>query len=246
MNTELKPPRLLVLEGAHNVRDLGGYAVAGGTTRWGIFFRADSLHQLTPKDRAKLLDTGIRTIIDLRHAGEVQAAPNIFHDDPQINYHHIPLIQGAPGHGEAQAPSLSLIYRYIVDDCQAQLSQVFTTMYTAETGGVLFHCSAGKDRTGIVAALLLGMVGASNQVIADDYGLTTQTMATLRPVLLAQSVARGGRTEDLEPLLASEPAEMEALLGYLNSGYGSLDAYLHTLQFKPDFTERIRRRFVKS
>lgn len=188
MNTiKLEAPRQIVLEGAHNVRDLGGYPTAAGETRWSVFLRADSLHQVTAADLNTLLQIGIRTVIDLRHASEVQAAPNRLADLPQIAYHNIPIFRATTRLGEVQTPTLQQIYSYIVDHCQAGLSETLFTLIEAQPNGVLFHCSAGKDRAGIVAALILGLAGVDKTIIAADYALTGAAMPALRPVLLAQT-----------------------------------------------------------
>jgi len=240
---KLEPPRHIPLDGAHNVRDLGGYATPDGETRWGAFFRADSLHQLSDADIQALLDAGVRTVIDLRHEGEVQAAPNRLAELPEVAYHHIPLIRVMGANGGSLPPDLRSIYSYIVDDCQDCLHEAFKTMSTAQEGGILFHCSAGKDRTGVVAALLLGLAGVEEAIIAADYALTTQAMETLRPVLVEQAVARGGRPEDLEPMLTSHPDDMQALLDHVKSKHGSLAIYIQQLGLDADQLHQLRQRF---
>jgi protein-tyrosine phosphatase len=239
---KLEPPRHLPLTGAHNVRDLGGYATPAGETRWGAFFRADSLHQLTEADVQALLTAGVQTVIDLRHDGEVQAAPNRLAALSEVAYHHLPLIRVMGGNSGAMPPDLRSIYTYIVDECQDSLREAFSTMTAAPEGGILFHCSAGKDRTGVVAALLLGLVGVEEPLITADYALTTQAMETLRPVLVEQAVARGGRAEDLEPMLTSHAEDMQALLDHLTSKYGSLDAYTQQLGLDADQLQQLRHR----
>ncbi len=240
---KLEPPRHIPLDGAHNVRDLGGYATPDGETRWGAFFRADSLHQLTDADVQALLDAGVRTVIDLRHKGEVQAAPNRLADLPEVNYHHLPLIRVMGSGAGAMPHTLRSIYTYIVDDCQDSLRETFSAMSQAAEGSILFHCSAGKDRTGVVAALLLGLAGVEEPVIIADFALTAQAMHTLRPVLVAQTVARGGRPEDLEPMLTSHPDDMQALLDHVKSKHGSLAVYIQQLGLDADQLHQLRQRF---
>lgn len=241
---KLEPPRHIPLDGAHNVRDLGGYATPTGETRWGAFFRADSLHQLSDADVQALLDAGIRTVIDLRHDGEVKAAPNRLAGLPEVTYHHLPLFRVMVGSNGIMPPDLRSIYLHIVDDCQEGLRETFSAIRTAPEGGVLFHCSAGKDRTGVVAALLLRLAGVDEEVIAADYGLTTQAMKTLRPVLVAQAVVRGGNPDELEPMLSSRPEDMQALLDYLTSKYGSVEGYFQQqLGMDADQLHQLRQRF---
>lgn len=242
---KLEPPRHISLEGAHNVRDLGGYASPAGETRWGAFFRADSLHQLSDADVQVMLDAGVRTVIDLRHDVEVKAAANRLAGLPQINYHHLPLIRVMGGGAGSMPHDLRSIYTYIVDDCQGNLRETFSTMSEAAEGGILFHCSAGKDRTGIVAALLLGLAGVEEPVIKADFALTAQAMHTLRPVLIAQTVARGGDPDDLEPMLASDPDDMQALLNHVKSKHGSVENYLMHLGLTSSQMAQLRQHFIQ-
>ncbi|MDL1902774.1 tyrosine-protein phosphatase, partial [Anaerolineae bacterium CFX9] len=152
--------RHIMLEGAYNVRDLGGLSTSYGETRRGVIFRADALHQLTEADQQVLRDKGVRTVIDLRHSTEIDAQPNVFANDETIRYFKIPIFRAAvSGHSEGHTPDLPAIYRYIIDECRISINEVLTTIADAKTGGVLFHCTAGKDRTGIITALLLDMVG---------------------------------------------------------------------------------------
>jgi len=88
MDETLDPKRYLEIEGAHNVRDLGGYGTRdGGCTRWRRFLRADSLHGLSPAAQTVLLDYGVRTLIDLRRTKETQAKPNVFARSAGVAYH---------------------------------------------------------------------------------------------------------------------------------------------------------------
>ena len=85
----MHPRRHLDLDGAHNIRDLGGYLTADGRrTRWGTFLRADGLHQLPPASQGTLIDYGVRTVVDLRLTRELNRQPDVFADRPEVKYHH--------------------------------------------------------------------------------------------------------------------------------------------------------------
>jgi protein-tyrosine phosphatase len=236
--------RHIRLDGAYNVRDLGGYPTEAGQTRWGVFLRGDSLHQLTDADIETLLNARVRTVIDLRHEAEVQAAPNRLAGRAQIVYRHIPIFRGSVSGGAGAAHDLRQVYAYMVDHCQIGLGETLSALADAEDGSVLFHCSAGKDRTGIVAALTLGLVGVPDAVIAADYALTAVAMEALRPILVEQTLARGGSPEALEPLLSSHPEDILALLDYVRAIYGSVESYAARLGLEGERMARLRERFV--
>jgi protein-tyrosine phosphatase len=238
--------RWVRVTGATNVRDLGGYRAEGGITRWGTIFRADSLHQLSQEDQQMLLDHGVRTVIDLRHTSETDARPNVFSSLPNIRYIPAPIFQGVPPTPDANQPMLDLptIYRYMVDECQNGFAKALSTIADAGEGSVLFHCSAGKDRTGVLSALLLGLAGVSDETIAEDYALTTQAMLHLRPKLMAQLEATGGDPVMLDRLLSSHPEDMLNLLNYVKERYASLQNYVRLLGLSDAQIERLLEKFI--
>jgi protein-tyrosine phosphatase len=233
--------RWVRLNGATNVRDLGGYAAGGRTTRWGKVYRSDGLHRLDADDQQALIDRGVRMVIDLRHASETESQPNVFAASEAVQYVNIPLFRAAPAAASTSAvPDLPTIYRYIVDECQAGLREVMEAIAGAGDGAVVFHCTAGKDRTGIVTALLLGAAGVDAETIADDYALTTEAMQHLRPHLLAQAELAGGGTEHIDRLLSSHREDMLSLLGYMGERYGDAAAYLRSLGLSDAQIDRLR------
>jgi protein-tyrosine phosphatase len=237
--------RWVRLAGATNVRDLGGYSTRDGITKWGTVFRADSLHALSVSEQQVLIERGVRTVIDLRHAGETDAQPNVYRSSTDVHYFNIPIFRGAPPvPNPGQVPDLPTIYRYIVDDCRSSLADAFTVIADAPAGGLLFHCSAGKDRTGVIAALLLGLAGVPKATIAEDYALTEQAMQYLRPRLLAQTAAAGGDPARLERLLSCYPEDMLRFLTYLDEWYGGAARYLRDLGLSAAQLERLRDRLV--
>ncbi len=240
--------RWINVSGAVNVRDLGGYAAEAGSTRWRSFFRADNLHRLTEDDQRMLLEAGVHTVIDLRHGNEVEAAPNVFAAHPDVRYLNIPVFRQAPPSSQSVGtmPDLPTVYRYMVDHCQAGFGEALAAVADAPEGAVLYHCTAGKDRTGILTALLLRLVGVSTADIVADYALTTEAMLRLRPLLMEQVLKNGGSVEDTERMLSSEPADMETLLNYLDEQYGGVFNYLETLGLTEAQIDRIRTRLLAS
>lgn len=241
--------RLLRLQGAHNIRDLGGYAVADGhETKWRAVLRGDGLSRLSAGDRAMLLGEGLRTIIDLRSRNELEVEPNPFEGHPNVWFHNIPLFGAlAPieaAKGAAGTFDMAGRYREAIDRCQGQIAQVIATIATAEDGVVLFHCTAGKDRTGIIAALLLSLAGVEDDAIMDDYALTATVAAPLLDRLRAEALARGGPPELIDSFLTAEPATMRILLDHVAQTHGGTTAYLSSIGLDRPTLATLKRRLT--
>jgi protein-tyrosine phosphatase len=224
------PRRHLSLEGTYNVRDCGGYLTGEGrTVKWGVLFRADGLHRLTPKGQATLLSYGVRTIIDLRRSEELQIAPNVFADCSDVQYHHVSLAVDAERNMGPQPDPEPLVvtYRNILE---ARQPQVYTTLATfAETEGlpVLVHCTAGKDRTGVIVALLLASVGVPYETVIADYALSSTYLGEgFMADIKKRALQRGFTWEQYAPLVACPPEFMAQTLQYLDETYGGVSPYL--------------------
>jgi protein-tyrosine phosphatase len=227
--------RRLALAGTFNVRDLGGYTTRDGrTTRWGVIVRADSLHALTPEAQEGLLAYGVRTILDLRNAGETEKWPNPFAASDRVRYLN-PTLSSNPA-----APSgtptrqtvfdLEVVYRRILDNAQTGLATVLTTL--AEPGALpaMVHCMAGKDRTGLVVALLLAIAGVPDETIVEDYALTaTFQTEEYRAAARRRAESNGYEWEQYQRLLGCPPEFMQRTLAYLDERHGGIDRYLRTI-----------------
>jgi protein-tyrosine phosphatase len=245
------PDRLLALAGTHNIRDLGGYALKnGGQTRWRSVRRGDGLFHLSEEAQARILGLGLRTVIDLRSAPELAIEPNPFREHSSISYHNIPLFQALSpiqmSHDAASERPFDMADRYrdAVDRCQDMISRVLATIADAEDGTVLFHCSAGKDRTGLIAALLLSAVGADEETVIADYALTASIATLLLDRLRAQAIARGTAPELVDGFLACKPAAMRKTLDHLSQNYGGVHSYLARMRIDDSVLHRIRQRLV--
>ncbi len=181
MESMESPARLVPLSGSFNFRDLGGYPSADDrVTRWGTLFRSDTLHELTEDDVALLRSLGLATIVDLRTSRELERTGRGPLGPEPIAYHHLSVIQD--GGGEAMAapapPGEDLSERYLwyLDVGRAPLVAALGLMSTAENLPLVFHCAAGKDRTGVLAALVLDILGVEADVIVADYLITESRM----------------------------------------------------------------------
>ncbi|WP_173932005.1 tyrosine-protein phosphatase [Chelativorans sp. Marseille-P2723] len=241
--------RHIRLEAAYNVRDLGGYPTVCGTkTRWRSLMRADALHELTGKDVERLLSLGLRTVIDLRNESEVAAQPNVFAGHGNVRYHHISLFHGlAPAElmFRARGP-IDLSERYIeaIENCGPALVSVAQAIAEAEEGMVLFNCTAGKDRTGIVAAMILSVANVDPDLIAEDYALTGEIAAPLMQRLKERAIQRGLEDEMAARLLSSERTAMKALLHHMNIAHEGFGNYLGRQLANFDIITQLQKRIL--
>jgi protein-tyrosine phosphatase len=226
------PPatRLLTLEGAHNIRDLGGLETRHKThTVAGRFLRADSLHALSVGAQMMLLESGLKTVIDLRSPKELERQPNPFANHEEIKYVNVSLFGSLFESKDANAmmPSLEGIYVSALEMCQPAIRTVLETMAMSESL-TLFHCTAGKDRTGIITALLLANADVPDEKIADDYALTEKLARPMLERLLDEGVEDGMERESFAKLLTAQASTMHATLGYLEGRFGGVSNYLKT------------------
>ena len=172
---QVQPPdRHLPLAGTRNLRDVGGYpAGPGRTTRWRTLLRTDALDRLPVSSQDALIDLGIRQVIDLRWPQELVEYPSVFRRDNRVRYRSIPLVEDDPTPGIGLAGT----YRYMLDNTAPRLLAVVRSLI--EPGGLpaVVGCAAGKDRTGVVIAVVLSAVGVPAEVIAADYVLTAERFA---------------------------------------------------------------------
>ncbi|MEF2649644.1 tyrosine-protein phosphatase [Collinsella tanakaei] len=222
----------LPLKGAHNVRDLGGYPYtrqAGecGTTAFGVFLRSGTLGRLTLGDREALRCYGLRRVIDLRSNFELKHWPDPYAKRPEegVFYTHIPMLDqlNSSGFRGALPACMFDVYQSLLDNDASSIRSVMEAL--DGPGCSLFHCRAGKDRTGVVAMLLLGLAGVDDEFIVEDYRVTQDYMGRgLRAqragvsILLLKKVPRC--------LFESAPLEMERTLEHLHARYGTAREYL--------------------
>jgi protein-tyrosine phosphatase len=243
--------RHIRLQGAFNVRDLGGYALAGGgTTRWRSVLRADGLQGLTDADVATLVGMGLVTVIDLRSNVELTRDPSVFASHAAVDYRHVPLFDSLAPVDQLFASSagfgLAARYADAADICGPALGTVARTVAEAGEGIVLFNCTAGKDRTGIVAAMLLSLAGVADDEIVADYALTATIAAPLMDRLRQAAMLRGLSETAAATLLGSDPATMRAFLGHVAGRHRGFAAYLSRAGVSAVQIDRLIRRLASS
>ena len=218
-----RAPRFLELEGARNVRDLGGWPRAtGGHTPFDVAWRADSLVHATDADRDRLHAVGVRTIFDLRNAVERANEPGAMHEDGRFDVQGVdlmaPLLEARhAGALDGDPFDLGRMYVDLLATGRARFFELFDRMHAArEQGAVLFHCTAGKDRTGLVAATLLRAADVPDEAVLDEYVLTQERLAPIHDRLLASVVATGVPEAAAPGLLGAERPYLEGALPHVD------------------------------
>jgi protein-tyrosine phosphatase len=234
--------RMITLEGAVNFRDLGGYDAGGGThTRWRTLFRADGLGELTEADLSVLRQIGIRTVIDLRSGSELERGRFDVEAHP-VAFHHFPFIDELPDAQDfdRRPGLLGTQYLEIVRDAGSQIVAALEVLADPDALPAVFHCTAGKDRTGVLSAVLLSLLGVDEQTVVADYALSGAAMLRLRAKLIAKYPEGRETIENIDEVFSADPAQMEQLLDHIGEQYGSVSAYVEGLDASPGLVVRLR------
>ncbi|WP_428926346.1 tyrosine-protein phosphatase [Marinibacterium sp. SX1] len=222
--------RHIPVPGVLNLRDLGGYPTGRGDTAWRRVLRAASLHDLDPAGIAELEALGLSHVIDLRYADEIAKRPNPFAGRTgATRYSQVSLLAGlspeAPEISAAPDPLLAL-YLKAAETNAAGFVEVARLIAGTPQGAVLFHCSAGKDRTGMIAAMMLELAGVSRACILDDYACTADHIAPFVEATRLLITRQGGDFDSYAPFLRSDPPTMAGFLDHLADRHGGAAGYL--------------------
>lgn len=233
----LRNSRDLVWDGCLNVRDLGGHPTDDGTeTRFGSIVRADAVGRLSTEGWKALVDYGIRTVIDLR--GDHERA-----DDPPgefpVDVRHIPFLEASEPEWEVIADELERLaelpvpeatreaYVIFLERFKPNVGAAFRTIAEAPEGGVVVHCVGGKDRTGLLTALLLHVAGVATEDIAADYALSEERLRPRHDAWLEAAETEAERKR-LERITQTPPQAITGLFEELERRYGSVEGYLRS------------------
>lgn len=222
--------RHVELPSVFNLRDLGGYTGADGrSVAWRRIFRADGLQRLARADLGRLRELGLRTVVDLRRPDEVELG-RLEADGVAYHHHSLqPIDWLVDGYDESVGVERYLADRYLEMTAQRgdQLGHVIRLIADERAVPLVFHCAAGKDRTGVVAAITLSVLGVNDDDIAEDYGLSADSTKRWlawaqvhRPEIAATVSGLPG------PWTTSPPGAIRMFLADLRAEYGSVEAYL--------------------
>jgi len=228
-----------------NVRDLGGLPTADGRrVQRGLLYRADGVHRLagTDLERARSLD--LRTVIDLRTQGEIDRGGRFPIEDYPVAWHSLPIIERMWSEDDLVATTGAADFlrdRYLdmLDEGAESLAQIVEL--AAHGTAALFHCAAGKDRTGVTAAVLLGLLGVPASEIAADYHATAGAMAAFVDWLMEEYPdAVDSMTSQPPEYLEAPPEAMASFLQIVDERYGSMEGYVVGLGVPDATIDRLR------
>jgi protein-tyrosine phosphatase len=234
--------RVISLEGAVNFRDLGGYATTDGRhTRWRVLFRADGLSELSPTDFAVMRDLGIRTVVDLRSGYEVEQSRFDLAAHP-VAFHHFPFIDELPDveTWDRQPGLLGAQYKEMLVDAVPQIIGALEVLTAPEAQPAVFHCTAGKDRTGLLSALVLSLLGVPEETVVADYALSGGAMERLRAKLILKYPDGKEAITSIDEVFSADPANMVELFRYLRERFGSVDGYAASVGVPEALVARLR------
>ena len=238
--------RRLDWDGCVNVRDLGGHPVGDARrTAFRAVVRADSIRQLSDEGWDALVAYGIRTIVDLRLPTELAADPP---REVPVDVVHVSLVDEHDEEARTAIdawPTTAGAYLEILERFRPNFARAIAAIAEAPPGGVLVHCMGGKDRTGLVVALLLTLAGVPPEEIAADYGLSAQNLAALTEQWLSEAPDEEERVRRRR-ISQGEPQAMLDVLAELEARYGGARNYVLAGGASEEDLERARRRLLRT
>jgi protein-tyrosine phosphatase len=244
--TDLAPTRNVELDGVFNFRDLGGYPTQDGRSlRWRTLFRADGLGRLTVDDLETLRPIALKTVVDLRRAREIDERGRFPFESYPVAFHHLPVIDTTWDRELARSEDLPATeflhraYTAMLAEGAPRFAAAFRVLAGTDALPAVFNCAAGKDRTGLLAALVLGALGVESADIVADYALTQATIE--RFIERVRSESPDASLIDAVPqvFFAAEPAAMTRVLDDLERSHGSMRDFVRAIGVEVDVLDRL-------
>jgi len=239
--------RMIKMEGCLNFRDLGGYPTADGRQlAWRQLFRSDALHELSVADVRRIRDElRIGDVIDLRSTAEIAADGKTALLAAGMRIHRLPLFDGDLGASKNVGSMTNLADRYlaIARFAKEAIARVITTVGET-TDPTVYHCAAGKDRTGVISAVLLGALGVKDEVIAADYAATRQNLDAIIERLMNMDAYQSMLRALPPDTLHAEPETMLSFLHRMRECFGSMQEYLCAAGVSEDVLLKLEARML--
>ena len=242
-----------------NLRDLGGLPVSGGTTRSGVLLRSDDVSVMPAEFAQQMIDDGITSVIDLRSPEEALLTGRGPLTVPGVNYHHLALTSSVSSPEDLSQDMMSASttpaqvgawYAGLLENQARQLA-LGVTLVAMSDGATVFHCAAGKDRTGVFAAVVLSALGAAPETIAADYAVTATRLPQLFPRLRAimgrlmpEHVLDEAAVQGMGAMMGAHAESMEAMQELLISRHGSVLEPIRRAGLSDATIARLRERLV--
>ena len=227
--------RRFLLSNTLNTRDLGGYPIGcGKVTTYKAFLRSDVPIQVTDNDIELLLANNITTIIDLRSNDEIQSKPCAFKNDKKFEYYHCKI------HGDGSLPAsveaVSDSYFEMVDEQKTVLN--IMRVFAKAEGGVLYHCTAGKDRTGVISALLLLLADVCKTDILADYQISQAYLGSM-----LQQFCKSNKSVDIN-IITPKIEYMEKFLDMFQKKYNSVEEYFSQIGLSDSEVSQLKTKLI--
>lgn len=248
--------RRLNLETLFNCRDLGGYPVPGGRTKFGEFLRSEIPEHLSQNDINYLKEYGVNMVLEFCFPSEAERRPTSMHNLDFVDYRLMPILDGIVTQEQAQKYWMAVdtsgqgqfnwAYQYIqiLEDSKPWMKRALEAS-VEKPGCVFFHCFTGKDRTGVFAAIVLGLAGVSKEDIAGDYSLS---MALMEPFFDTHFpvFSREDREGNLNyDFLFTPPANMFIALQHIDKKYGTIENYVKSCGVSDETIAKIREKIIE-
>lgn len=219
-----------------NMRDIGGYNICEGKCiKEGKIIRSNCVTNLDEQELSQLIQMGFKTIIDLRCDNEISKKNGVFLNNDKFQFYHI----GLNGDGKIPDSKDKVLDSYIdILEGKSQIKEIFEIINKTE-GGVIYYCSAGKDRTGVVTACILKLLGAKDDDIVSDY---VASGIFLKDEL--EEFSRSVKDKDIYQIINPVPNNMIGLLSYVNRAYGSMEGYLKSCGISEETLEGIKKKYA--
>ena len=244
------------LDKANNVRDLGGYPAANGKhTRWGQFLRGDNPSSLTQFDLEKLYRYGVRLQIDLRSEAECRSQPSALMNFKDIKYININMLDdfNSGTDGTGLPGDMADVYAKLLAYDGAKFASIMRKAISCPDDCVFINCTAGKDRTGVTAMLLLKIAGCGDDVIIADYAATYENIRREAELVGEKFLKSFEGCRDMESirekiniLLRSNPDTMERTLSFFEAKFISADGWMDSVGLSLNERNELRRKIIES
>ncbi len=257
-------PSWIALDGAVNVRDLGGLpTVNGATTQWRRLIRSDNLQNLSARDVDMLVDVfGVRTVADLRTSIEVDSdGPGPLHGRPEVEIRHLSLFPETGERPSADGPLIlpwqrsdardernrrgvaSVYLGYLEDRADSIIESLRLIAFSP--GATIVHCAAGKDRTGVVVALALAEVGVERPAIVADYARSAEVIEDIFQRLRSSRTYAGSMQDADADRHAPRAATIERLLDVVDEQFGAVSGWLRRHGWADDDRDALHAKLLK-